>query len=109
MDTKPSSLCREVGQRIRRLRRAQQLTAEALAARLNWPKDTLINYEYGRRAVTLDRLEAIAAALGVSPLALLIDDERVATLVTRLAEDTSLIDHVTFFLESLQAELEGNG
>lgn len=103
--SEPIPLSARVGQRIRMLRRAQQLSAEALAERLHWPKDTLINYEYGRRALTLDRLEQIATALELSPVALLVSDARLILLIEQLTHDPGLIDHITFFLDSLAAEL----
>lgn len=104
-----------VGRRIRAVRRAAGLTAAALARRLDWPADTLINYEYGRRPLTLDRLAAIAAALNVTPVALLLPDEADVELVDGLVRDPELAHDVRFFLTTLQAELaaqddlQGNG
>lgn len=105
-DHDPTPLRIRVGQRIRALRRTQHLTADDLATRLGWPKDTLINYEHGRRALTLDRLEALAAALTTSPLALLTANDRLAALVEQIARDEALLDHVAFFLDALRAELD---
>ncbi|GAC1552889.1 MAG: hypothetical protein NVS2B7_28870 [Herpetosiphon sp.] len=77
------------------------LTQAQLAARLGWPRDTLIHYEHGRRALTLDRLAAIAAALDLHPAILLIDDLPLATLLQRLVKDETLCAQVTFFVGTL--------
>jgi transcriptional regulator with XRE-family HTH domain len=93
-----------VGARIRALRRARGMSASDLAAKLHWPLDTLVNYEYGRRPIPLDRLAAIAKVLAVPPAALLIADPATADLITRLASNANLAHEVTFFLNALQAE-----
>ena len=93
-----------VGERIRALRRARGMSAQDLAGALSWPLDTLVNYEYGRRPLHLDRLAALAEALAVPPAALLIADPATADLVARLAADASLSQEVSFFLNALQAE-----
>jgi transcriptional regulator with XRE-family HTH domain len=100
------SLREIVGTRIRAARQARGLSAPALAAALRWPLDTLLNYEYGRRPLQLDRLEKIAAALEMAPSALLIEDAMTATLVTRLAKDSDLAREVHFFVAALEAEGE---
>ena len=93
-----------VGERIRSLRRTRGMSAQDLADTLRWPLDTLVNYEYGRRPIQLDRLAAIADALAIPPAALLIADPATADLVARLASDISLARDVSFFLDALQAE-----
>jgi len=95
-----------VGRRIRDMRRAAGLTAAALAQQLDWPADTLINYEYGRRPLTLVRLAAIAAALDVSPLVLLVPDGTDVELIDQLVRAPDLAREVRFYLETLQAELD---
>ncbi|HEY0737300.1 MAG TPA: helix-turn-helix transcriptional regulator [Herpetosiphonaceae bacterium] len=95
---------RVVGQRIAATRRARRLSQAALAARLGWPRDTLAHYEYGRRALTVDRLVVLAAALDVHPAALLIDDLGTAMFVTRLLNDAELRQQVRFFIDTLDSE-----
>jgi transcriptional regulator with XRE-family HTH domain len=109
MSATPDTLRSIAGQRIRELRRAQGMSAPDLAAALGWPLDTLLNYEYGRRPLQLDRLEAIAAQLGVSPLALLIVDVETATLISRLVGDAALVHDVLFFINVLAAEQQQAG
>lgn len=107
--SQPDTLRQIAGQRIRELRRARGMSAPDLAAALGWPLDTLLNYEYGRRPLQLDRLEIIAAQLGVSPLALLVIDGETALLVSRLAGDATLVREVRFFVDALEAELHDAG
>jgi transcriptional regulator with XRE-family HTH domain len=104
MTTEGEQLRVLVGERIRALRRTRGMSAQDLADALRWPLDTLVNYEYGRRPLPLDRLAALAEALAVPPAALLIADPATADLLTRLAADASLSRDVTFFLDALAAE-----
>jgi transcriptional regulator with XRE-family HTH domain len=92
---------RMVGQRIAAQRRAAHLTHAQLADRLGWPRDTLIHYEHGRRALSVDRLAEIAAALQVHPAVLVTGDDALATLVGRLADDPDARAQVQFFLLTL--------
>ena len=93
-----------VGQSIAAARRAAGMTHADLAARLGWPRDTLIHFEYGRRSLSIDRLTAIASALDCEPATLLIADTALAHIVERLARDASLLQQVAFFLQSLEDE-----
>lgn len=104
MTTEAAQLRALVGERIRALRRARGMSAQDLADALRWPLDTLVNYEYGRRPLPLDRLAALAETLTVPPAALLIADPATADLVARLMADRSLAGEVSFFLDALQAE-----
>ena len=104
MSTPTEPLRALVGERIRALRRLRGMSAPELAQRLGWPLDTLVNYEYGRRPLQIDRLAVLADALAVPPAALLIADPTTADLVTRLASDISLTHEVCFFLDALDAE-----
>lgn len=90
-----------VGRRIASFRRAAHLTHAQLAERLGWPRDTLIHYEHGRRALSVERLAQIARALNVHPAALVIDDDALATLVQRLT-DADTRAQVQFFLDTLE-------
>ena len=99
------AIARAVGQRIATARHAARLTQGELAARLGWPRDTLIHYEHGRRALSVDRLAEIAAALNVHPAVLLIADETLGGLVARLAVDERLRAQVSFFLSTLDEDV----
>jgi transcriptional regulator with XRE-family HTH domain len=99
---------RVLGRRIAAARRAANLTQVELAAKLDWPSDTLINYENGRRALTVDRLITLALALDLHPAGLLLDDPSLARLVTRLTRDAELQMQVEFFLNALDAEPDGD-
>ncbi len=70
----PASVLRE--QLARNLRAARQhagLTQEQLAERSGLHQTYLSDIERGKRNVTLDVVERLAAALSVAPLALLAD------------------------------------
>lgn len=96
---------RVVGQRIAAARQRAGLSVRELAERIGWPRDTLVNYELGRRAITIERLQAIADALAIPSAALLLDDGRLAEVVSRLAADPALLSHVRFFLETLHDDV----
>jgi transcriptional regulator with XRE-family HTH domain len=102
MPSNPTSLNHIVGRRIAAARRSARLTQAQLAAKLDWPRDTLIHYENGRRAIAVDRIEQIAAALGIPAATLLIDDEALAAIFTQLASDPYLPKQVRFFLATLE-------
>jgi transcriptional regulator with XRE-family HTH domain len=96
---------RVVGQRIAAIRQRASLSVRELAERIGWPRDTLVNYELGRRAITIESLEHIAAALDVPAASLLIEDERLAALFLRLAGSATLQSQVGFFVDTLDDEL----
>lgn len=96
-----ASSARQIGRRIAAARRAAGLTQAELAQRLDWPRDTLIHYEHGRRALSIERLLAIAHALTLHPASLLIADERLAALVQRVLSDAEIQAQVDFFLSTL--------
>lgn len=95
---------RAVGQRIAAVRQRAGLSARELAERIGWSRDTLVNYELGRRAITIEILDQIAAVLGVPTASLLITDEHLASLFTRLALNPTLQSHVRFFVDTLDEE-----
>jgi transcriptional regulator with XRE-family HTH domain len=105
MTTAPDSLRTIVGARIRAFRRARRLSAQQLADRLDWPLNTLINYEYGRRPLHIDRLAALAETLAVPPILFFVADAATADVIAHLVADPSLAPDVTFFLETLHGEL----
>ena len=69
----------DVGARIRRLREAAGIRAQDLASRADLDPTALSKVENGRRGVKSTELARIAAALRVSPLALLQDDSVLAS------------------------------
>jgi transcriptional regulator with XRE-family HTH domain len=104
---RPHSVSCVVGRRIAAARRAAGLSQRELAAHLGWPRDTLINYEYGRRAIDVDRLVLIAGALDCHPATLLLDaDDVLAAVIERVRADAELVQQVAFFLDTLTAEQE---
>lgn len=105
MSDPSESHTRRLGRRIAAARRAAGLTQAELAQQLNWPRDTLIHYEHGRRALAVDRLITIANTLALHPATLLIDDAQLAALVQRLARDPELQAQVYFFLSTLDEPL----
>lgn len=96
---------RTVGQRIATARQRASLSIRDLADRIGWPRDTLVNYELGRRAITIERLDQIAEALGISAAALLVENEQLAALLNRLAFDSALFAHVQFFVDTLEDDI----
>ena len=107
MTPRSDAFTRGVGHRMAAARRAAGLTQAELAARLGWPRDTLIHYEHGRRAIAVDRVAAVAQALGVPPATLLMDDDTLARLFTRLAGDPYLPKQVLYFLSALEEGDDG--
>jgi transcriptional regulator with XRE-family HTH domain len=102
MNSNKDTFTRTVGRRIAAARRAAGLTQAELAARLDWPRDTLIHYEHGRRAIAVDRLAMIAAALNIPQATLLMDDDTLARIFTQLSRDPHLPKQVLFFLSTLE-------
>lgn len=91
-----------VGRLIAAERRRAGLTQADLAERLGWPRDTLIHYEHGRRAISVDRLQAIAEALAIHPAVLLIDRPETQKLVARLLADDEFRQQIAFFSDTLE-------
>lgn len=69
-------LKRRVGRAVSRLRRAAGLSQAELAARLGWPKATLVGYEHGRRQPPLNAVVELATALGARPGQIVDDAEK---------------------------------
>src|SRR6266508_2802384 len=101
MTDNPPSIDAQLGQRLRAAR-----TAGQLAARLGWPYTTLANYEEGRRPLRTAQLVAIAAALGRSPAAFLVDLPEAAAVIERIDGDLDRCLQVAFILDSLDSEAE---
>lgn len=106
MNSNSNTFTRAVGRRIAAARRSAGLTQAELAAQLDWPRDTLIHYEHGRRAIAVDRLAAIAAALNIPPATFLMGDDTLARLFTQLSRDPHLPKQVLFFLSTLEMHEE---
>jgi len=96
---------RLVGRRIAASRQAEGLSAADLAERLGWPRDTLVNYETGRRRITIESLMQIAEALNIPAAVLLLDDPMLARLVTQFAREPNVMEDVRFFLDARGDEL----
>jgi ribosome-binding protein aMBF1 (putative translation factor) len=62
---------RQIGARVRRLRENLQLSQSELAARIGYQRPTLVNFENGRKRISMHRLEKIALALGITPKGLM--------------------------------------
>ena len=58
-------MAKEIGKKIKILRKVRGLTQEQLAEKLDVGRATVSNYEIGRREPRLNELERIAKALGV--------------------------------------------
>jgi transcriptional regulator with XRE-family HTH domain len=97
---------RIIGRRIAEARKSAGLSAQRLAERLGWSRETLVNFELGRRAITVERLSAIAAALGLHPAELLFEDSAAARLAAQIATDERLYANVRFFVRSLEDDDE---
>lgn len=91
---------RVIGQRIAAARQAAGLTQRELAERMGWPRFSLINLELGRRGTTVEKLDAVAGALGVPAALFLIDDPALASVIKRLAQEPEAVADVQFFLDA---------
>lgn len=69
-----------LGARIRELRERARLAAQDLAAEIGLDPSAVSNIERGKRSVKTDELAKIAAALNVSPLAILEEESLLARL-----------------------------
>ena len=91
----------QLGRRLALARKAAGLTVRDLAARLGWPYTTLANDEAGRRPLRVAQFVAIAAALGQSPAAFLVDSPEAAAVVNRSDGDLDRWVQIAFILDSL--------
>ena len=58
-------MSKEIGLKLRQLRKSKKLTQEILSDKCNVPRSTLSNYEIGRRTPHLKDLQKLAAFYGV--------------------------------------------
>lgn len=100
-----SAIDRLVGSRIAESRRTAGLSVRELAATLGWPPSTLNNYETGRRPIPLDRLAAVAEALGRPPAAFLVATAEEAEVVAAIAGNLELCLQVKLVLAALAEPL----
>ena len=101
----PHEQSRVVGQRIAVVRQRAGLSIRDLAERIGWPRDTLVNFELGRRALTIERLQVIADALNVPSALFLLEDDQLTDILRRLTSDRELLAHVRFFLDTLHDDI----
>lgn len=95
---------RTIGRRIAEARKRAGLSGQLLAEKLGWSRETLVNFELGRRAITVERLSAIAGALGLHPAELLFERPDAARLAALIATDERLYANVRFFVSTLEDE-----
>jgi transcriptional regulator with XRE-family HTH domain len=84
MSTTPerSALARALGRQIAAERNALALSIDALAARSGVHENSIGRYERAERDIPVDKLEMIAAALGLRPSQLMVRAEERAALDT---------------------------
>lgn len=66
-----------IGQRIQKARKANNLTQKELAAKLGLATGSIQQYELDKRQPRIEQLQAIAAALGVTPTYLIGYDDKI--------------------------------
>jgi transcriptional regulator with XRE-family HTH domain len=94
----------QVGALLREARLRAGLTQHELAARLGWSPGALASYETGRRGLRVAQLFVLAAALGVPPAALLIEEPQAAGVLRRLGASAERWGQVGLFLDALEGE-----
>lgn len=99
MDEDDSMVRKLVGRRIGAMRHVRHLSLRQLADLLGWPQQTLVNYEYGRRPLTVERIVALAHALGCAPASLLVDNDDMAAVIDRMDHDPALSAHIVRLLK----------
>lgn len=93
---------RWVGQRIAAARKAAGLTTRQLADRLGWGDHTrIVNYENGRRSVSVVTLMAIAGALGTPVAALLVESPEEQAVVAMVAGSRERAQQLAYLIALL--------
>src|SRR5437773_2369390 len=95
----------QIGKRLAAARQAAGLSIRQLADKLGWPHTTLGNYESGRRTLPIPRLCDIAAVLGRTPAALLLDPPEAARIVEQIAGNLERCMQIAYFLDTLDQPL----
>lgn len=90
-----------IGRRVGAIRRERGMTLRQLADLLGWPQDTLINYEYGRRPITVERLVVLAQALGCTPAALMAGDDDTAAVIETMSSNPGITPQIVNFIKEL--------
>lgn len=104
-----------IGENIRRLREAREMTQEQLAERIGVTRPTVTQWETGWSQPRMGKVEQIAAALGVEPMDLLSDDQTLqqavdadpvlSQIVHRYlsmgSEGRDALDRVSYYLVSI--------
>ena len=96
-----SNESRTIGRRIAEVRKRAGLSAQVLATQMGWSRETLVNFELGRRAITVERLSIIATALGMHPAELLFEHREAAQLAAQIATDQRLYANVRGFVSTM--------
>jgi HTH-type transcriptional regulator, cell division transcriptional repressor len=103
----PSELAtaRRIGARLRAARETAGLSLRELAQRVGLRDHTvIIKYEQGRTSPSTARLVSLAAALGVSPAALLAARDAAAPLLATIDQaNEAQLAQVAFMLDALDA------
>src|SRR5438093_5477146 len=89
----PMATAAEVGARIRDLRERTEMQSQQLAAKVGIDPSAMSNIERGKRSVKTDELARIAAALGVSPLAILSPDSLLARIPVAARVQVAQVSH----------------
>src|SRR4051794_29846680 len=84
----------EFGRLVRELRKQADLSQSAFAARVGLGRTSITNIELGQQHIPLHALYPIAAALGVSPDALLPKPEFAVPSAADFGWDTDLARHI---------------
>lgn len=115
--SEPEPLLALVGTRIKTARLRAKLKQSDLAAAIGTGQSYIVGVEAGETNITLRTLARVAAALGVSPMTLLVDveptagggDAKVAQLGQLLSAAVQDSDRVTDFLRRAHALVAGEG
>lgn len=99
---------RWVGQRIAAARKIAGLTTRQLAERLGWSDHSrIVNYENGRRSVSVVTLIAMAGALGMPAAALLVESSEEQAVVALVAGNRERAQQLAYLITLLnEAEPE---
>lgn len=91
-----------VGQRIAAARKVAGLTTRQIADRLGWKDHTrIVNYENGRRSVSVVTLMEIAGALNVPAAALLVESPEERAVVAMVAGNRERAQQIAYLINLL--------
>jgi transcriptional regulator with XRE-family HTH domain len=93
---------RWVGQRIASARKVAALTTRQLADRLGWNDHTrIVNYENGRRSVSVVTLMEIAGALSLPVAALLVESSEERAVIAMVAGNRERAQQLAYLMTLL--------